>query len=137
MIETEIEFAIRPYDVDMAGIVSNIVYVRWLEDLRVELFGKYIPARDMAERNLLAVVVRTEIDYRASLRYLDRCTGHIALVRLGRTSATLKAVFRKSHRTSVVEATQVCVLTDTTTGKAVPLPEDVRALLESNPSARE
>jgi acyl-CoA thioesterase FadM len=32
---------------------------------------------------------------------------------------------------------QVCVLTDTTTGKAVPLPEDLRALLEAHPSSKE
>ena len=26
--------AIRTYDIDFAGIVSNIVFVRWLEDLQ-------------------------------------------------------------------------------------------------------
>ena len=26
---------IRTYDIDFAGIVSNIVFIRWLEDLRL------------------------------------------------------------------------------------------------------
>jgi acyl-CoA thioester hydrolase len=28
---------IRTYDIDFAGIVSNIVFIRWLEDLRLAL----------------------------------------------------------------------------------------------------
>jgi len=31
IVERAIE--IKTYDIDFAGIVSNIVYVRWLEDL--------------------------------------------------------------------------------------------------------
>jgi len=36
---------IRTYDIDFAGIVSNIVFVRWLEDLRLGLL-------DQADREL-------------------------------------------------------------------------------------
>ncbi len=33
----ERDLPIRTYDIDFAGIVSNIVYVRWLEDLRLAM----------------------------------------------------------------------------------------------------
>ena len=34
---------IRTYDIDFAGIVSNIVFVRWLEDLRLGLLDQAYP----------------------------------------------------------------------------------------------
>ena len=34
---------VQGYDVDFAGIVSNIVYIRWLEDLRYQVLEAYYP----------------------------------------------------------------------------------------------
>jgi hypothetical protein len=34
---------IRTYDIDFAGIVSNIVFIRWLEDLRLGLLDQVYP----------------------------------------------------------------------------------------------
>ena len=34
---------IRTYDIDFAGIVSNIVFIRWLEDLRLGLLDQAYP----------------------------------------------------------------------------------------------
>lgn len=35
--ELEIVLSVQTYDIDFAGIVSNIVYVRWLEDMRLKI----------------------------------------------------------------------------------------------------
>ncbi|HVF28848.1 MAG TPA: thioesterase family protein [Pyrinomonadaceae bacterium] len=129
MIETELHLPIRPYDVDVAGIVSNIVYVRWLEDLRMELLHEHLPPALLRERNLMPVVVRTEINYRASLRFLDRCTGRMRVVEIGRTSVTLDASFLNGRGETAAEAKQVGVFVDTATGRPAPLPDEVRALL--------
>jgi len=32
---------INGYDIDVMGIVSNIVYIRWFEDLRFEFLDRY------------------------------------------------------------------------------------------------
>ena len=32
-LEVSLNLPIKTYDIDFAGIVSNIVYIRWLEDL--------------------------------------------------------------------------------------------------------
>jgi acyl-CoA thioester hydrolase len=128
LIESQLEFPIRFYDVDMAGIVSNIVYIRWLEDLRMELLRQHFPAREMLAKNLMPVVARTEIDYRASLRFLDECTGQMQVTELGRTSATMYASFRRHDRLVVAEAKQITVFVSTTDGKPALLPEEVRAL---------
>ena len=34
---------VKPYDMDVVGVVSNIVYVRWMEDLRLAMLDAYLP----------------------------------------------------------------------------------------------
>lgn len=131
MIETQLEFPIRPYDVDVAGIVSNIVYVRWLEDLRMELLRAHFPMREALEKGLMPVLVRTEIDYRSSIRFLDGCTGRMEVEEIGRTSAKLRAAFRKHNGELAAEALQVSVFIDSATGRPVPMPSEVRELFEA------
>lgn len=36
----EVPLFVNTYDIDVAGHVNNIVYVRWLEDMRNELFSQ-------------------------------------------------------------------------------------------------
>jgi acyl-CoA thioester hydrolase len=134
LIETELHLPIRPYDVDVAGIVSNIVYVRWLEDLRMELLQEHLPPTLLRERNLMPVVARTEINYRASLRFSDRCTGRMRIIEVGRTSVTIGASFLNEQGETAAEARQVGVFVDTATGRPAPLPDEVRALLEPSTS---
>lgn len=38
--QTESELEVKTYDIAAAGHVNNIVYARWLEDLRNMLFKK-------------------------------------------------------------------------------------------------
>jgi acyl-CoA thioester hydrolase len=46
----EIDFPVRTYDIDLANHVSNIVYSRWLEDLRLEMMNKYFPLYELLSR---------------------------------------------------------------------------------------
>jgi len=41
--EIQMPFNIRTYDINFAGIVSNIVYHRWLEDMRLDLIEQHLP----------------------------------------------------------------------------------------------
>ena len=118
----------------MAGIVSNIVYVRWLEDLRAELLQQHALTRVLFERNLVLVVVRTEIEYRAPLRFLDHCRGRMRIIEIGRTSVTMHADFRNREGLVVSEAKQVGVLVDSPAGKPILLPDEVRAIFEGKDS---
>jgi acyl-CoA thioester hydrolase len=136
LIEARLEFVIRPYDVDVSGIVGNIVYVRWLEDLRMELLRNYFPPRDLLERNLLPVIVRTEINYRASLRFSDKCLGQMRVTELGRTSATMEATFQNGEGLVIAEAKQVGVFVDAATGKPVVMPDQLRKFFEGDAASR-
>ena len=42
-LEVELTIPVRSYDIDFAGIVSNIVYIRWLEDLRLKWLDEHFP----------------------------------------------------------------------------------------------
>jgi len=74
---------VKPYDVDVLGHVSNIVYIRWLEDLRLTMLDTYLPLRGLMEKNVSPVLVRTEIDYIKPVELFDPLVGtcHITEVK--------------------------------------------------------
>ena len=59
-LEINLELPIKTYDIDFAGIVSNIVYIRWLEDLRLRIFEVHQPLEQLMakkiKRRLLAYI---------------------------------------------------------------------------------
>ena len=46
-LELELPITIQGYDIDVMGIVSNTVYPRWCEDLRMHWLATYWPFQDM------------------------------------------------------------------------------------------
>jgi acyl-CoA thioester hydrolase len=75
--ETELHFQVKSYDVDFVGYVHNIVYFRWLEDLRTALMKPYYPIeRCIAEGNS-PIITQTSIDYKKPLKLGDEFTGRV------------------------------------------------------------
>ncbi|MGH9897708.1 MAG: acyl-CoA thioesterase [Pyrinomonadaceae bacterium] len=120
-LEIELSFKVRSYDIDFAGILSNIVYIRWLEDLRLEFFERYLNMADLLEKKQAPVLVSTHIDYRQTVTFRDRVTGHLWVEKLGHKSMLFKAEFRVGNRL-VAEAIQTNVFIDMKTMKAIALP---------------
>ena len=58
---------IAGYDVDVAGVVNNAVYVRWLEDLRTGFMARWLSFEQALARGLAPTLVRIEVDYRTAL----------------------------------------------------------------------
>ena len=75
--ETSIELKIKTYDIDFAGVVSNIVYVRWLEDLRLAMLDKHYPLENQLSQGFSPAVLQTRIDYKKALSLLDPIYGRI------------------------------------------------------------
>ena len=68
-----VEFKVRDYECDMQGIVNNGVYFNYLEHARHEfLLEKGIDFAELARQNINPVVVRSELDYKASLTSGDK-----------------------------------------------------------------
>ena len=68
-----VEFKVRDYECDMQGIVNNGVYFNYLEHARHEfLLAKGIDFAQLARDKINLVVVRSEMDYKASLTSGDQ-----------------------------------------------------------------
>ncbi|WP_022851835.1 acyl-CoA thioesterase [Limisalsivibrio acetivorans] len=62
---------IRSYDIDFAGVVSNIVYIRWMEDLRNDMLIEHYPLSKQVELCIGPVVNKTQAHYKRPLRIGD------------------------------------------------------------------
>jgi acyl-CoA thioester hydrolase len=74
-LEIELQLPVKTYDIDFAGIVSNIVYVRWLEDLRLEMLSSFFPLAEQLEQGFAPVVLQTTINYKQAINITDRPIG--------------------------------------------------------------
>ena len=89
----ERELPVRTYDIDFAGIVSNIVYVRWLEDLRLAMMAEAYPiARALAD-DVAPILLETHIAYERPVTIHDRLVGRMWSTEMGRVKWHLAAEF--------------------------------------------
>jgi acyl-CoA thioester hydrolase len=116
---------VRTYDIDFANIVHNIVYLRWLEDLRAEILVDVLPIDEILATGISPILTRTEIDYRWPVRLGDAAVGRMWVAELARTRWTLAA--------EIVVGEQVCAaarqsgyFADLKTLRPVRVPEKLR-----------
>ncbi|TGG90222.1 acyl-CoA thioesterase [Natronospirillum operosum] len=64
-----LDLRVRDYECDLQGIVNNAVYQQYLEHARHEfLLSCGLDFAELTRRGIHLVVVRAELDYKASLR---------------------------------------------------------------------
>jgi len=80
----EAEIEVNGYDIDAMGIVSNIVYVRWLEDLRTIFVNKHTTASELLKQDLSPILMHTEIDYKVPITIHDRPIGKCWITKMSR-----------------------------------------------------
>ena len=86
---TTVPLVVRGYDVDFGGIVSNIVTVRWLEDIRTAMLDRLGSMQALVEGGVAPVVARLEVDYRRPVRLFDAVEGRVWAGEAGRSSLEL------------------------------------------------
>lgn len=119
-----VEKLIKPmtYDIDYAGHVSNIVYVRWLEDLRTAWLDAYAPLPVLMEDGIGPVLLRTEIDYLKPIRLFDNpVEGRLWIAEYDRIRATMRAELRVAGELRA-QAIQVGMFFKVESGKPVRIP---------------
>ncbi len=116
---------VRTYDIDFANIVHNIVYFRWLEDLRSEILADVLPIDEILATGISPILTRSAIDYRWPVRIGDTVIGRMWVAELSRTRWTLAA--------EIVVAEQLCAaarqsgyFANLNTLRAVRVPERLR-----------
>ena len=122
---TEHTFQVMTYDIDFAGVVSNISYIRWLEDLRNLFAEQTLSIGNAFQRGIAPTLMHTEIDYLVPVRFPDRVTGRMWLADHGRSKWVLAAEF-KSQATNqlVARATQIGAFVALDTLRPVRLPKE-------------
>jgi len=121
------EFRVMTYDIDFAGIVSNISYIRWLEDLRNLFAGQALSIGEAFQRGIAPALMHTEIDYLAPVRFPDMVTGRMWLEEYGRSKWVLAAEFQSQTTGQLVaRARQIGVFIALDSLRPVRLPEEYR-----------
>ncbi len=125
-----LSFPVRTYDIDFVGIVSNIVYVRWLEDLRLQMLAEFFPLdAAMQVQGIAPVLLRTEIDYKRAIRLFDAVQGRMWLAEAGPVRQVLAAEFTVDGRLHAAARQTTCFI-ELAGGRPVPTPAAIRALAQ-------
>lgn len=112
----EIPLTINTYDIDVAGHVNNIVYIRWVEQLRIKLFKEYFNLQELMLNNHYPVVISTSITYKRALKLFDKPIGNLNLSCFNHGIITLKFKINLKEKTAAF-GEQRCVLMDLNNGK--------------------
>lgn len=70
---------VKTYDIDVAGHLNNIAYVKWLEDLRTLLLREYFDFKSIIAEGFYAVVISTNIYYKRQIKLFDHPAGKMIL----------------------------------------------------------
>ena len=119
---------IRYSDLDRQGHVNNTVFATFSEIGRVAFL--YDPERPLAPAGATFVIARLEIDFRAELHWPGRVEIGTAVAEIGNSSFRLvQSLFSAGQ--PVASAAAVLVMMDGATRRAMALPPQCRAILET------
>lgn len=122
---------VRTYDIDFAGFVSNIVYSRWLEDLRLQMLAAFFPLdAAMQVQGIAPVLLRTEIDFKRAIRLFDPVQGRMWLAEAGRVRQMVQVEFTVNGVLHAAARQTTCFI-DLASGRPVATPERIRSLAAS------
>lgn len=102
----KVDFKVRDYECDLQGIVNNSVYFNYLEHARHEFLQyKGLNFADLAARQVNLVVMRSELNYKGSLKPNDEFYVEVESQRVSRLkSQFLQRVVRKSDNKLMLDA---------------------------------
>ena len=132
------ERPVRFEDVDAAGIVFFARYFNYgheaMEAFFAALDGGYVGL--VMGRRIGLPAVHVESDYRAPLRYGDTARIAIRVAHVGNRSFTLRYDFtRAADGLAIATLHHVVTTADMDAMRSIPIPDDVRAVLERAPQA--
>lgn len=87
----ELPLKVQTYDIDFASHVNNQVYVRWLEDLRMEVLRTYYPLEKLMNVGVAPILASTHIVYKRSVGLFDEPIGRMWCMEMGRATLSLHA----------------------------------------------
>ena len=126
---TEKQFQVRTYDIDYASHVSNIVYLRWMEDLRFALLEKYFPLTKQLQAGFVPVLTRTDIHYRRAIRLFEAVHGHMWVQSVGAARFVITAQLLVNNDICADVLHEIAFV-EAETGKPIRVPSEFRRIFE-------
>ncbi|BDI19198.1 acyl-CoA thioesterase [Nostoc cf. commune SO-36] len=124
-LEVVLTIPVRTYDIDFMGIVSNIVYIRWLEDLRLKFLDEHWQLNQQIEQGYTPILAGTEIEYKRPIKIIDQVIGRLWLSNLGRLKWTIQAEILSNNELAAV-ATQKGGFVSLQNNRLIPIPEELQ-----------
>ncbi|MBC8043497.1 MAG: acyl-CoA thioesterase [Rhizobacter sp.] len=125
-LEVTLAFGIKPFDIDFAQHVSNITYIRWLEELRLEMLRQYLPLRGLIQSGLTPVLTETHIEYKRALKMFDEPVGKMWMTEVGGVRMSVEAEITSPDGVSA-KAVQRGIFMHIATGRPARVPETLKA----------
>lgn len=92
------DLIVNGYDIDVMGVVSNIVYVRWFEDLRLKFLDTYYPFQKMFEDKKSPIIATTEVKYKYPITIFDKPRGYLWVNKMGRSKWVMDMEIRTEDK---------------------------------------
>jgi acyl-CoA thioester hydrolase len=121
---SEMNLVVRMYDIDYNGHVSNIVYMRWFEDMRTVAFEKIASLKECLDKGFAPVLVSVNIQYKRPIKMFDQPKGLLWITKFGKTSFTLQAEI-SIDETLCTASEQTVVFINTKTNRPCRLPDQI------------
>lgn len=126
----EKEIKVKGYDIDAAGIVSNIVYIRWLEDLRTVILDRYLPLEELLNESKCPALLETKIKYRRALTIFDKPIGKMWGEEISGLKWKIRAEIWNKNELSA-EAEQIGLFINIKTGRPIRIPKEMKEEFEN------
>ncbi len=120
---------INVYDIDALGIVSNIVYIRWLEDLRMLFLDTYYPFQTLYKEGKSPILSDTKIKYLYPLKIEDNPSGEIWMSEITKSRWECSFAIKVGDKLCA-SATQNGYFIDIKRQRPTRIPEKLQALWE-------
>ena len=118
------------YDIDYAGHVSNIVYLRWMETARTKLLeAADRPVQDLLREGIVPILAGTSIDYRKPIHLGDTVEVEIWLSSLRGVTARIEVAFLDGRGELYARGWHRGVFLDAATKRPLRIPADLREAL--------
>jgi acyl-CoA thioester hydrolase len=115
--------SVRYLEVDAQGVVFNSWYLAYFDDaMTAFLAARGLPYRDMIDAGYDVQLVRSEIDWKAGLRWQDAVEVAVSTARIGRTSFGLDFEVRRNGTevTCAARTVYVVIATDGSGKREIP-----------------
>ncbi len=126
---TKLDIKIYAYDIDLMGIVSNIVYVRWVENLRTKMLDDYYPLEKLLKQNISPILAKTEIEYKYPLTIYDKPVGEIWLCDMKKSKWQMEFIIKTDSKTNCI-GKQTGYFVNLETKRPAPMPDDLYSIYE-------